>query len=151
MTKLPNLSCDPKPQYTSCDLAHDPNLLHSEPTPTFSSSSSSDPNPLFDPPDTWDCITVVSHFPDVIPAHPLDILPHVKPEPVTLRSLLRSPPYTSHHFTSFRPYRTDTNDTELRLAPRPHLTHSHTLKHHTFCLERVCPTHYPYGGNRRAK
>jgi hypothetical protein len=61
------------------------------------------------------------------------------------------PPYTSHCFTSFRPYRTDTDDTELRLVPRPHLTHAHTLKHHTFCREHVCPTHYPYGGNPQAK
>ena len=126
-------------------------MLHSEPTPTFSSSSSPDPDSLFDPPKTWDCITVVSSFPNVVPAHPLDILPRIKPEPFRLDSLLRSYPYTTHRFTQFRPFRIDHDDTELRLPPRPHLTHAHTLEHRTFCREAVCPTHYPYGGNRRAK
>ena len=125
-------------------------MLRSEPTPTFSSSSP-DPDSLFDPPDTWDCITVASSFPDVVPAHPLDILPRVKPDPFCLASLLRSYPYTTHRFSHFRAFRTDGDDTKMPLPPRPHFTHAHTLEHHTFCCESVCPTHYPYGGNRRAK
>ena len=129
----------------------DVQVLRSESTPTFSSSSPTDPDPLFETPDTWDCITVVSSFPDVVPAHPLDILPRVKPEPFHLASLLRSYPYTTHRFTHFRPLRTDDNDSELRLTPRLHVTYAHTLEHRTFCREAVCPTHYPYGGNRRAK
>ena len=95
--------------------------------------------------------TIVSEFPDVVPAHPLDILPCVAPEPFSLESLMRSWPYDSHHFTDFRPYQTDTDMRELHLTARPHMTHTHTLEHETFCLERVCPTHFPYGGNRHAK
>jgi hypothetical protein len=122
-------------------------LLCSESTPTFSSSSYT-----YSASDTWDTPppspTLVSEFPDVVPAHPLDILPHVAPEPFSLESLMRSWPYNSHHFTSFRPYRSDTNSRELRLTAHPHMTHVHTLEHETFCLEHVCPTHYPYGGNK---
>jgi hypothetical protein len=79
-------------------------MLHSDPTPTFSSSSSH----TYSAPDTWDTPppspTVVSEFPDVVPAHPLDILPHVAPEPFSLESLMRSWPYDTHRFTEFRPY-----------------------------------------------
>jgi len=107
------------------------------------------------PPDTWDTPlpspTLVSEFPDIIPAHPFKNLPHVAPEPFSLESLMRSWPYSSHHFTDFRPYRTDTNDRKLQLMAHPHMTHVHTLEHETFCFERICPTHYPYGGNKRAK
>jgi len=127
------------------------NVLRSDSTPTFSSSSSH----TYSAPDTWDTSppspTVVSEFPDVVPAHPFDILPHVAPEPLSLGSLMRSWPYTTHCFTEFHPYWTDTDDRKLRLMARPHMSHGHTLEHKTFCLERVCPTHYPYGGNRRAK
>jgi hypothetical protein len=126
-------------------------LLCSDPTPTFSHSAPSDYTPTYETPDTWDCITVVSDFPDVIPAHPLDILPHVAPEPVTLRSLMCRWPYTTHRFTDFRPRRTDGDPTELWLAPRGHFTHAHMLENLTFCWEHVCPTHFPYGGNKLAK
>jgi hypothetical protein len=125
-------------------------LLCSESTSTFSSSSYT-----YSTPDTWDMPppfpTVVSEFHDIVPAHPLDILPHVAPEPFSLESLMQSWPYNSHCFTSFRPYQEDTDDRKLCLTARPHMTHTHTLKHETFCLERVCPTHYPYDGNKRAK
>ena len=125
-------------------------MLRFESTPSFSSSSYT-----YSTPDTWDTPppspTVVSEFPDVVPAHPLDILPRVAPEPFSLESLMQSWPYDSHRFTQFRPYQTDTDDRKLRLTARPHMTHMHTLEHETFCLERVCPTHYPYGGNKRAK
>jgi len=92
-------------------------LLHSEPTPTFSHTAPSTYTPSYDTPNTWDCITVVSDFPDVIPAHPLDIFPRVAPEPVTMHSLMHSWPYTSHHFTEFCPQCTDGDSTELWLAP----------------------------------
>jgi hypothetical protein len=59
-------------------------VLCSDTTPTFSSSSSSDHTPLFETPNTWDCITVVSSFPNVVPAHPLDIHPRLKPEPFSI-------------------------------------------------------------------
>jgi len=95
--------------------------------------------------------TVVSEFPNVVPAHPLDILPRVALEPFSLESLMRSWPYDSHRFTEFRPHRTNTNDRKLRLTARPHMTHTYALEHETFCFEHVCPTHYPYGGNKRAK
>jgi hypothetical protein len=125
-------------------------LLRSESTPTFSSSSHT-----YSAPDTWDTPppspTLVSEFPDVVPAHPLDILPCVTPEPFSLESLMRSWPYDSHRFTSFHPYWTDTNERELCLTARPHMTHTHILEHETFCLECVCITHYPYGGNKQAK
>ena len=94
---------------------------------------------------------MVSDFPDTVPAHPFDILPRLAPEPFDLGSLLRSWPYSSHRFTEFRPFRTDGDPTEFRLTARPHQTHEHTLVHSTFCYERVYPTHYPYGGNKRAK
>jgi hypothetical protein len=90
-------------------------------------------------------------FPDVVPAHPLDILPCIAPKPVTLCSLMCSWPYTTHCFTEFRPRCTDGEATELWLAPWGHFTHAHTLEHSTFCREHVCPTHFPYGGNRLAK
>jgi hypothetical protein len=128
-----------------------PPVLRSDPTPTFSHSAPSIYTPTYETPDTWDCITMVSDFPDVVPAHPLDILPCVAPEPVTLHSLMRCWPYTTHCFTKFRPRRTDGNYTELFLAPRGHFTHAHTLEHSTFCREHICPTHFPYGGNRLAK
>jgi len=126
-------------------------MLHSDPTPTFSHSAPSVYTPTYATADTWDCITVVSDFPDTVPAHPLDILPCVVPEPVTLRSLMRRRPYTTHRFTEFCPRRTDGDHTELFLTPRGHFTHAHTLEHSTFCREHVCPTHFPYGGNRLAK
>jgi hypothetical protein len=78
-------------------------LLHSDPTPTFSHTAPSVYTPTYETPDTWDCITMVSDFPDIVPAHPLDILPHVAPEPITLCSLMRSWLYTTHRFTEFRP------------------------------------------------
>jgi hypothetical protein len=108
-------------------------LLRSDPTPTFSHTAPSVYTPSYETPDTWDCITIVSDFPDVVPAHPLDILPHVAPEPITLRSLMRRWPYTTHRFTKFCPQRTDGDPTELWLAPRGHFTHAHTLEHSTFC------------------
>jgi len=125
-------------------------VLRSEGTPTFSSSSYT-----YSAPDTWDMPppspTVVSEFPNVVPAHPLDILPRVALEPFSLESLMRSWPYDSHRFTNFHPYQTDTDIRKLHLTACPHMTHTHTLEHETFCLERVCPTYYLYGGNKRAK
>jgi len=126
-------------------------VLRSDPTPTFSHTTPSTYTPLYKIPDTWDCITIISNFPDTIPAHPFDILPRLAPEPFNLASLLCPWPYSSHRFTEFHPYRTDGDPTELRLAPCPHETHVHTLEHSTFCYKRICPTHYPYGGNKRAK
>jgi len=126
-------------------------VLRSDPTPTFSYTAPSIYTPTYEAPNTWDCITMVSDFPDVVPAHPLDILPCVAPEPVTIRSLMRRWPYTTHHFTEFRPRRTDGDSTELWLALHGHFTHAHTLEHSTFCREHVCPTHFPYGSNRLAK
>jgi hypothetical protein len=126
-------------------------VLRSEPTPTFSHTAPSIYTPTYKTTDTWDCITIVSDFPDVVPAHPLDILPCVAPEPVTIHSLMRHWPYTTHCFTEFRPRRTDGDPTELWLAPRGHFTHAHTLEHSTFCREHVCPTHFPYGSNKLAK
>jgi hypothetical protein len=52
-------------------------LLCSDPTPTFSHTAPSVYTPSYETSDTWDCITVVSDFPNIVPAHPLDILPHV--------------------------------------------------------------------------
>jgi hypothetical protein len=126
-------------------------VLHSDPTPTFSHTAPSIYTPTYETPDTWDCITVVSDFPDIIPAHPLDILPHVAPEPVTICSLMRSWPYTTHRFMEFCPQHTDGDSTELWLALQGHFTHTYTLEHSTFCREHVCPTHFPYGSNRLAK
>jgi hypothetical protein len=135
---------------TSLLMTSSPLMLHSDSTPTFSSSSHT-----YSTPDTWDTPppspTVVSEFPDTVPAHPLNILPHVAPEPFSLESLMWSWPYDSHRFTSFHPYWTDTDDRKLHLTACPHMTHAHTLKHKTFCFEHVCPTHYPYGNNRRTK
>jgi len=126
-------------------------VLRSEPTPTFSHTAPSTYTPSYETPDTWDCITIISDFPDTIPAHPLDILPHIAPEPITLHSLLHSWPYTSHSFTEFHPLHTDGDPMELQLMARIHETHAHTLEHSTFCREHVCPTHYPYRGNHLAK
>jgi len=64
-------------------------MLCSNPTPTFSLTSLSIYPPSYETPNTWDCITVVSNFPDTVPAHPFDILLHLAPEPVDLGSLLR--------------------------------------------------------------
>jgi hypothetical protein len=130
--------------------ARDP-MLRSDPTPTFSYTALFTYTPTYKTPNIWDCITVVSDFPETIPTHPLDILPRVTPKHITLRSLLRPWPYTSHHFTMFHPLHTDGDPTELRLTARIHETHAHTLEHSTFCREHVCPTHYPYGGNCLAR
>jgi hypothetical protein len=92
-------------------------VLHSDSTPTFSHTAPSIYTPTYETPDTWDCITIVSDFPDVVPAHPLNILPCVAPEPVTLHSLMCFWLYTTHHFTEFCPRRTDGDSTELWLAP----------------------------------
>jgi len=126
-------------------------LLCSNPTPTFSHTTPSAYTPSYETPDTWDCLTVISEFSDTIPAHPFDILPHLAPELVDLSSLLCSWPYSSHCFTEFCPYRTDGDPTKLWLTARPYQTHTHTLEHSTFCYKRICPTHYPYGGNKRAR
>jgi len=108
-------------------------VLCSDSTPTFSHSALSVYTPTYETPDTWDCLTVVSNFPDIVPAHPLDTLPRIAPEPFSLRSLMRSWPYTTHRFTEFHPCRTDGDYTELWLTPRGHFTHAHTLEHSTFC------------------
>jgi hypothetical protein len=125
-------------------------VLHSESTSTFSPSSYT-----YSTPKTWDTPlpspTVVSEFPNVVPAHPFDILPCLAPEHFNLGSLMQPWPYDTHHFTTFCLYYTDTDDRKLRLTARPHVTHMYTLKHETFCLKRVCPTHYPYGNNKCAK
>ena len=123
-------------------------MLRSNPAPN---TSPSDYTPSYETPDTWDCITVISNFPETIPAHPFDILPCIALEPFCLTSLLCPWPYSSHHFTKFHPYQTDRDSIELQLMPQPHETHVHTLEHSTFCYEQVCPTHYPYGGNKRAR
>jgi hypothetical protein len=145
---VPHCCCHCR-QWLACPfLVHNPLLLHSDPTPTFSSSSSY----TYSVPDTWDMPppspTVVSEFPNIVPAHPLDILPRVALEPFSLKSLVQSWPYDSHHFTEFRPYCTDTDARKLRLTAHPHVTYMHALEHETFCFECVCPTHYPYGGNK---
>jgi len=126
-------------------------MLLSDPTPTFSHTAPSTYTPSYKTPDTWDCITIISDFPDIVPAHPLDILPCIAPKPFTFCSLMRSWPYTTYCFTEFHPQHTDRDPTELWVAPRCHFTHTHTLEHSTFCREYVCPTHFPYGGNRLAK
>jgi len=112
-------------------------VLHSDPTPTFSHTAPSVYTPSYKTPDTWDYITIVSDFPDIIPAHPLDILPRVAPEPLTMSSLMHFWPYTSHRFTEFHPQHTNRDPTELWLAPQGHFTHSHTLEHLTFCREHI--------------
>jgi len=125
-------------------------VLCSDPTPTFSSTSYS-----YSTPETWDTPppspTVVSEFPNIVLAHPLNILPCVAPEPLSLGSLMQPWPYDTHCFVPFHPYCTDTDHRKLRLMARPHVTHAHSLEHETFCLECICPTHYPYGNNKRAK
>jgi hypothetical protein len=126
-------------------------VLHSDPTPSFSSTSSY----TYSTPETWDTPppspTVVSEFPDIVPAHPLDILPCVAPKPFSLRSLMRPWPYDMHRFVPFHLYCIDTEDRKLHLMAYAHMTHAHSLEHKTFCFECVCPTYYPYGNNRRAK
>jgi hypothetical protein len=90
-------------------------LLHSDPTPTFSHTSPSIYTPIYETPNPWDCITVISDFPDTVPAHPFDILPCLAPKPFNLASLLCSWPYSSHCFIEFHPYRTDGDPTKLWL------------------------------------
>jgi hypothetical protein len=147
MVTLSQASLELKPQTISIYSRLFPEMLHSESTPTFSSLSYT-----YSAPDTWDTPppspTIVSEFPDIILAHPFDILPRIAPEPLSLDSLMRSWPYDIHRFTSFHPYRTDTDDRKLRLTARAHMIHAHTLEHETFCHKCVCPTHFPYGGNR---
>jgi hypothetical protein len=110
-------------------------VLHSDPTPTFSSSSSY----TYSAPETWDTPppspTVVSEFPNVVPAHPLNILPCIAPDPFSLSSLLQPWPYDTHCFVPFRPYHTDSDNRKLRLMACPHVTYAHSLEHETFCLE----------------
>ena len=64
-------------------------VLCSDPTPTFSPSSSY----TYFAPETWDIPppspTVVSKFLDIVPAHPFDILSHLASEPLNLRSLMQ--------------------------------------------------------------
>jgi hypothetical protein len=64
-----------------------PLMLRSKPTPTFSSSSYT-----YSIPNTWDTPppspTIVSEFPNIIPAHLFNILLHVAPEPLSLDSLM---------------------------------------------------------------
>jgi hypothetical protein len=54
-------------------------VLRSDPTPTFSSTSSY----TYSAPETWDMPppspTVVSEFPDVVPAHPFALLDSLPP------------------------------------------------------------------------
>ena len=123
-------------------------MLHSNPTPTFSHTSPSIYTPSYETSDTWDCITIVSDFSDTISAHPFDILPCLTSEPFDLAFLLHPWPYSTHRFTEFHPYRTDRDPTELQLTAHLHQTHAHTLEHSTFFCEHVCPTYYPYGGNK---
>ena len=119
-------------------------VLYSDTTPTFSYTPPSIYIPFYKVPEAWDCLTVISDFPDTVPAHPLDILPHLAPEPFDLQSLLCPWPYSTHQFTKFCPYHTNGDPTELQLTACPHQTHVHTLEHSTFCYRCICPTHYPY-------
>ena len=113
------------------------------------------PPTSYSAPDTWDMPppspTIVSEFPNVVPAHPFNILPRLAPEPFSLHSLMQPEPYNTHHFTPFCPYHTDTDDRKLCLMAQPHVTHRHSLEHETFYLECICPTHYPYSNNKRAR
>jgi hypothetical protein len=63
-------------------------MLRSNPTPTFSSTSSY----TYLAPKTWDMPppspTVVSEFPDVVLAHPFDILSRLASKPFSLDSLM---------------------------------------------------------------
>jgi len=118
-------------------------VLRSEPTPTFSHTVPSIYTPSYKTPNTWDCITVISDFPDIVPAHPLDILPRIAPEPVTLRSLMRSWPYTTHRFTEFHPRRTDGDLTELWLAPQGHFTHAHNPRALNLLSRAHLPDSFP--------
>ena len=77
--------------------------------------------------------------------------PHLAPKPFNLGSPMQPWPYNMHHFATFHPYHTDTDDRKLCLTAYLYITHTHTLKHETFCLKCVCPTHYPYSNNRHAK
>jgi hypothetical protein len=62
-------------------------VLHSESTSAFSPFSYT-----YSAPETWDMPppspTVVSEFPNVVPAHPFDILPRLAPKPFNLGSLM---------------------------------------------------------------
>jgi len=81
-------ACLPPDRLWNHTIELKPDVLHSNPTPTFSSTSSY----TYSASETWDMPpsspTVVSEFPDVVPAHPLDILPHVAPHPFSLGSLM---------------------------------------------------------------
>jgi hypothetical protein len=44
-------------------------VLHSEPTPTFSHTAPSAYTPSYETPNTWDCITVISNFPNTVCYH----------------------------------------------------------------------------------
>jgi hypothetical protein len=46
-------------------------VLHSDPTPTFSHTCPFIHTPSYETSDTWDCITIVSDFPDTILLTPL--------------------------------------------------------------------------------
>jgi len=54
-------------------------MLRSNPTPTFSHTSPSIYIPSYEVPDTWDCLTIISKFPNTVPTHPFDILPCLAP------------------------------------------------------------------------
>ena len=87
-------------------------------------------------PQTLSCI---AH--PVIPNPNTALGPPIMLFPLLLCSYL----YTTHQFTKFHPYCTDGNPTVLKPMVRLHITHIHTLKHHSFCKERsVCPAYYPY-------
>ena len=104
-------------------------MLHSDSTLTFSPTSSL----TYSAPETWDTPpsspTVVSEFPNVVPAHPFDILLCLAPKPFSLGSLMQPWPYDTHRFTTFHPHHTDTDDRKLHLMACPHVTYAHTLKH----------------------
>ena len=123
-------------------------MLCSDPTSTFSYTSPSIYTPSYETPNMWDCLTIVFIFPNTIPTHPLNILPHLAPKPFNLQSLLHPSPYSTYHFSNLQPYHTDNDSTELQLMAQPHMMYKHTLVHSTFCYEHICPTHYPYGSNK---
>jgi hypothetical protein len=96
---------------------------------------------------SWEPLPVSIEAQDPLWENPLALVLPAKTRTPFFALLLCGWPYSSHRFIDFQPLRTDSDPTELRVTPHPHFTHTHELEHVNFCLEPVCPTHYPYGGN----
>ena len=112
-------------------------MLRSDPTPTFSGITPSSCTPTYEAPNTWDCITVISDFPDRVRR------PMPRPVPYSLEinadtGLIMYAPLPTSPFHSLNRQSRRTGPTEWQ-TPDPGVSRGSRIyhpPHHTSLLHR---------------